>query len=83
MSEFHKAFYLTCPMHRDVEHPFWRECPKCEADKREKEIVIAAKNYAGFDIDVDPDDYDERYFQKHKCEIYDAFLKGSKHCKTT
>ena len=28
-SEFHTAFYRNCPVHKDVEHPLWRKCPKC------------------------------------------------------
>lgn len=29
MSEFHKAFYVNCPIHKDIEYPLWRKCPKC------------------------------------------------------
>jgi len=29
MSEFHNAWYTTCRIHKDVEHPLWRKCPKC------------------------------------------------------
>jgi len=46
MSEFHKAFYTTCIIHKKVEHPKWRKCWKCEILKMCKtigEIKIALK----------------------------------------
>ena len=31
MSEFSKAFYINCSVHKEVNHPIWRPCPKCSA----------------------------------------------------
>jgi len=31
MSDFHKAWYITCSIHKEIEHPLWRKCPKCSA----------------------------------------------------
>lgn len=47
MSEFHKAFYVNCPIHKDVEHPLWRNCPKCSEviTYTEEEVARIAKDF--------------------------------------
>jgi len=42
----------------------------------EETFIKLAKSYAGFKDSVDPNDPDERYYNSHKCAIYDAFLQG-------
>ena len=42
----------------------------------EKEILIAATEYSG--IKADRNDYDEQYFNKSGCNMYDAFKAGIK-----
>lgn len=44
-----------------------------------KELIDAAKKYAGIKESVDPNDKDERYYNSHKCELYDAFIAGAIH----
>lgn len=42
----------------------------------EKKFIQLAKQYSGCKDSVDPNDPDERYYNSHKCAIYDAFLAG-------
>lgn len=41
-------------------------------------LVLAAKIYAGFRPEIDPNDSEERYYMAQQCKIYDAFLEGAK-----
>ena len=43
----------------------------------EKAIDQAAKINAGLDKDLQID-YDERYYQSHKCNLYEKFINGAK-----
>lgn len=43
-----------------------------------EELERAAKAYAGFTPDCDPNSEEERYYSTHKCDKYDAFISGAK-----
>lgn len=43
----------------------------------EKQIEISAKIHAGFHPEKGID-YDERYYNGHKCDQYDSFISGAK-----
>lgn len=46
-------------------------------NKELDKIKNAAKSHAGFGINVNPDDVDERYYRESDCQKYDAFLFGA------
>ena len=41
MSEFKKAWYISCPQHRKISYLFFAKCWKCEIKKRAKTISEA------------------------------------------
>jgi len=46
-------------------------------NKELDKIKNAAKSHAGFGVNVNPDDVDERYFRDGDCQKYDAYLFGA------
>lgn len=46
-------------------------------NKELDKIKKAAKSQAGFDVNKDPDEFDERYYREIDCQKYDAFLSGA------
>lgn len=41
MSAFEKAYYTTCPVHKNERYLFFRKCWKCEVKRRAKTISEA------------------------------------------
>lgn len=69
MSEFHKAFYVNCPVHKEIEHPIWRKCPKCSEviTYSEEEVKTLIKKFNEEQAQQYWDkEFDELWFETHK-----------------
>jgi hypothetical protein len=70
MSEFHDAWYKTCSVHKDTEHPMWRKCPKCSEviTYSEEEVfeLIGKFDYCGWTGNFIGPDTRKEWFEQNK-----------------